>query len=297
MTWRCEEHTLVGIDGRRARVTALRCRRWSCPYCAKRLKARTVRRAMAGFIPGQRVRMLTLTAAATDTVERSYDEQARRWKVFREQLRRDFAAMRFEYFKVIERQQRGHAHLHILFRGDFIPQRWLSAAAAKAGFGPVVDIRQVGKQAARYVSKYLAKEMGTTPEQQGYPPLPRWHRRASWSSAWAPAFQASWQQWLNQHELARFRWYIANARPTRTAYRLAQLDYELLEVDIGDQRIDADGALLVGRDPVCWRSTDAAHRPCWLCDTDHPARRRRHAPEWDKIPPAPPPVLELWPAQ
>lgn len=55
MNWRCQDHTLVGVDGRRARITALRCRRWSCPFCAKRLHARMVRRAMAGFISGQRV--------------------------------------------------------------------------------------------------------------------------------------------------------------------------------------------------------------------------------------------------
>jgi hypothetical protein len=295
MNWRCQDHSLVGVDGRRVRVTALRCRRWSCPFCAKRLHARMVRRAMAGFISGQRVRMMTLTAPASDTVERSYDQQSVRWKRFRERLRRAFPGIRLEYFKVIERQRRGHAHLHVLFRGGFIPQRWLSAAAAKAGFGPIADVREVGKQAARYVSKYLAKEMGDTPELLGLPPLPSWHRRASWSRAWAPAFQHSWQSWLVQQAMATFRWYIASSNPVRTAQQLAQLDYELVALDVGEAAAGDSSPWLAGAG-VRWRAAGANHRPCWLCETDHPARHRRHAPDWEAIPPAPPLVLELWPA-
>lgn len=293
MTWRCEDHSIVGIDGRRARVTALRCRRWTCEFCAPRLRRRMVARALAGFIHGQRVRMFTLTAPASDTVERSYDELARRWNRFREQLRRDFPGMRFEYFKVTERQARGHAHLHVLCRGGFIPQRWLSASAAKAGFGFVADIRQVGKKAAKYVGKYLAKEMGTRGEALGFPPLPRWHRRASWSRNWAPAFQASWQRWMQTQQLLGFSWWISNSPPAPTAYRLGALGYDLVEIDVGHQQELHD---LLDRADVCWRSASATHRPCWLCERKHPARRWRHTPEWEPIPSAPPLVLTLWAA-
>lgn len=133
MNWRCQDTTLVGVSGRRARVTALRCRRWSCEWCAKRLRAKMVAHAHAGFIRGQRVRMFTLTAPGNEGVEQSYDQLARRWKRFRESLRRRFPGARFEYFRVTERQGRGHAHLHVLSRGPFIPQRWLSEAAGHAG--------------------------------------------------------------------------------------------------------------------------------------------------------------------
>lgn len=295
MNWKCEDHSLVGVDGRRVRVTALRCRRWSCEFCAPRLRRRMVARALAGFVPGQRVRMFTLTSPASDTVEQSYDQLALRWKRLREHLRRDFPRLRFEYFKVIERQQRGHAHLHVLSRGGFIPQAWLATAAAKAGFGWVADIREVGRQVAKYVAKYLGKEMGAAAQTLRYPALPRWHRRASWSRAWAPAFQTNWLRWMADQQLLDVSWQIANGTPARTAYRLASLGYEVLALDAGHQQ-DALPGQLVGLDRVRWRSAGANHRPCWLCDTGHPASRRRHVPDWEPIPPAPPLMLVLWPA-
>jgi hypothetical protein len=117
----CQNQSLVGVRGSSARLSALRCRCWNCGWCAPRLRRRLIALAMAGYREGT-VRMLTLTSPAGDTVERSYAELRHRWKVFRERLRRDFPGIRFEYFAVTERQQRGAAHLHVLIAAATCPR-------------------------------------------------------------------------------------------------------------------------------------------------------------------------------
>lgn len=280
MTWRCEEDSLIGISGRKARVSALRCRRWSCPHCAVRLRRKMVALALAGFQSGERVRLMTLTSPGDEDSERSYQLLRPRWKRLRETLRRRFPGLRLEYFAVIERQRRGHAHLHVLFRGPYIPQRWLSSAAQKAGFGPIVDVRQVGKAAGRYVAKYLGKEMGATPEALGFPPLPKWHRRATWTHRWAPEFARKRRQWQVEQGLLAYIWYIASGMPMRVASRLQAIGYELEAVDYGDIP-RADQAWERHRQsPLLVRRAGSQRTACWLCDSGDPAARRSHHTDW-----------------
>ena len=295
MSWPCQDNSLVGVSGRRARVSAMRCRRWSCAYCAKRLRRKTVRLAYAGFTVGERVRMLTLTSPAGEDPQRSYDELRKRWKRLRESLRRRFPGLRLEYFAVIERQQRGVAHLHVLTRGGYIPQAWLSQAAACAGFGPVVDIRNVGRAAGRYVAKYLGKEMGDVPERLGFPPLPPWHRRATWSRGWAPVFMQQLAMWRARLRQAGYAWYIANGRPVLVAYRLQTLGYELDEIDYGDRPLRDQAWELRRQEPLLARTAGNSHRGCWLCESHDPAARRPHQADWTGLPAAPTPQYELWP--
>lgn len=263
-------------------------------YCAPRLKAKMTARALAGYIDGEAVRMITLTSPGDESAAASYENLSRRWKVFLLALRRAHPRMRFEYFKVTERQLRGHAHLHILYRGGFIWKGWVKQAAVSAGFGRVRDIKLVGKQAARYVAKYLTKEM-LAPNQPGVAPLPKWHRRASWSRGWAPDFSAQRVEWLAQQELGRYHWHVATGRPVLVAMRLQLLGYELDAVDYGDQAPSAQAWELDRQEPLRWRSTSEVHQPCWLCTSDDPARRRQHGAAWVAISPAPPVDYQLWP--
>lgn len=295
MTYPCQENSLVGTDGRHARVSAMRCRRWKCEYCAPRLKARLVARALAGFLEGQPVRMITLTSPGDESAAASNENLTRRWKRFLLALRRAHPRMGFEYFKVTERQLRGHAHLHILYRGGFIWKGWIRQAAVEAGFGPVRDIRLVGRAAARYVAKYLAKET-VAPQGPGIEPLPRWHRRASWSRGWAPGFNAAREEWLGEQNLARYHWHLANGRPVLVAMRLQLLGYELDAIDYGDLPPRDQAWELERQEPLRWRQASDTHEPCWLCGSDDPARRRPHGPPMAPLTAAPPPEYELWPA-
>lgn len=262
-------------------------------------------RAMAGFHHGERVRMFTLTSPGDESAEESYHQLAARWKRFHLALQRRYPAMQFEYFKVVERQLRGHAHLHVLSRGPYIHWRWLREAARNAGFGRIADVRQVGSRAAHYVSKYLAKDMGGTRDRLGLSPLPRWHRRATWSKGWAPNFNAKRAEWLSQLGVSSYTWYLANARPVLVAMRLQRQGYELEPVDYGDVRPRAQAWELDRQEPLRWKSAGDIHQPCAVCTihADEPTdefwqgvSRRPHGPHWGPIKPAPPPVYELWPA-
>jgi hypothetical protein len=237
---------------------------------------------MAGYREGP-VRMLTLTSPAGDTVERSYAELRPRWKVFRERLRRTFPGIRLEYFAVTERQQRGAAHLHVLFRGGYLPQVWLSRAAAASGFGPIADVRKVGREAARYVAKYLAKEMADQPELLGLPALPKWHRRATWSRGWAPHW-LSRAAWRAKQQLETFRWYLADGMPLYVALHLRRRGYVLVDVDYGDRPPDEQAWELGRQAPFGWRPLPGDHRNCWLCQQHEPAARRPHHQGWQAPP-------------
>jgi len=72
----------------------------------------------------------------------------------------------FEYVRFFEvGSKNGMYHFHLGQRGDFVPQRLLSARAAANGLGKVVDIRAChGAGPGWYMSKYIAKGLETIPE-------------------------------------------------------------------------------------------------------------------------------------
>jgi len=65
------------------------------------------------------------------------------------------------FIGVLEFQQNGAAHLHILL-ADYIPQKWLSIAWQQVGGGRYVDIRFVDvHRVSAYLSSYLAGDKVT----------------------------------------------------------------------------------------------------------------------------------------
>lgn len=126
------------------------CKKWTCSTCGPA----KVHQLTALAVAARPERFVTLSRVAPD-LKITYRRLQTLSKALR---RRDYT---WEYLAVPERHQNGFWHLHILQRGDFIPQRVLSERAESAGMGRVVHIRKVseGDQAARYLSKYLAKSM------------------------------------------------------------------------------------------------------------------------------------------
>jgi len=62
------------------------------------------------------------------------------------------------FIAILEFQESGFAHFHILF-GIFIPQAWLSEAWQAVGGGEIVDIRYVEiRRVAAYVTTYLTSK-------------------------------------------------------------------------------------------------------------------------------------------
>lgn len=149
--------TIVKQKAGKLTVLRLRCKSWGCPDCAKIRRRKLVAEAMEG----KPTRFITLTVNPNwfDSPEDRAARLVKAWRL----IRRRYLALRpshvLEFFAVFELTKKGEPHLHIVARGTFIPQKWLSAQMAKEMGAPVVDVRAVkgSKEVAKYVSKYISK--------------------------------------------------------------------------------------------------------------------------------------------
>ena len=126
-----------------------------------RKQKRAYHRALSGlevaYSLNEHVRFVTLTSSldSPEDVHASFSKLVKR-------IRRSFGC--FEYFAVREQTSSGLVHIHLLYRGSYIPQSWLSGAWAEIHRAPVVWIREVDlkrdskKKIAGYLVKYLGKD-------------------------------------------------------------------------------------------------------------------------------------------
>ena len=126
-----------------------------------RKQKRAYHRALSGLevahSMNEHVRFITLTSSpeSPENIHRSFSRLVKR-------IRRTFG--HFEYFAVKEATVSGLIHIHLLYRGPYIPQDWLSDTWAEIHGAPVVWIREVNlkrdskKKIASYLVKYLAKD-------------------------------------------------------------------------------------------------------------------------------------------
>lgn len=212
---KCGYLSLVGVAGQQAGVYPLRCKRWGCTTCGPRKARATLARTRAGMRLGT-VRFFTLTSPSGEEHAASYAAFSARWKQFHMRLARRFG--KIEYLGVVEPQKRGAAHIHVVYRGPYIPQPWLSQAAQASGFGRIADIRRSNPRLMSYLAKYLTKELSD-------PRLapPKYFRRARWSAGWCvwePRTRAV--PWTD--------WWIADAVPLHAAISAARRGYQVTEV-------------------------------------------------------------------
>ncbi len=87
-----------------------------------------------------------------------------------------------DYIRCPEFTKSGLRHEHVLFRGSYIEQRYLSFLWAKIHHSPVVDIRAVGpkRRMAGYMAGYMAK-------------APAGRYAYSWGWVWK-GFATSWKK-------------------------------------------------------------------------------------------------------
>ncbi len=238
---KCGAMSLVGIEGARCGVYPMRCGKWSCPVCGPRKVRKTLARTRAGMSLGT-CRFFTLTSPGTEDGDTSYANFPERWKRFRMRIERRFG--RIEYLAVVERQKRGAAHVHVVYRGPYIPQQWLSRVAAECGFGRIADIRRSNPQLLRYLAKYLTKELS---DPTAAPP--RYFRRVRWSRGWCV--------WEKRGRTVPYGdWWILDAPPAVAAMAAARRGFKVEEVV-------ADG-LRVRFNPhwaVRWMRDLAGYRP------------------------------------
>jgi hypothetical protein len=101
---------------------------------------RAFQRLMSGLTIGksrrERLRFMTLMSSP-ESMGRSLNADFRALKM---RVYRKFH-FKMKYWKI--RTNEGNGVLHIVFRGKYVPQRWLSEAWAEIHKSPVVDIRSL----------------------------------------------------------------------------------------------------------------------------------------------------------
>lgn len=135
------------------------CNSWNCPECAKRKRIILGNRVKNGF-EEKRVRFATFTTAGKKSLSKHLRTLKESWNRLRLTLSREYGLKTF--FWVLEfGHERGRPHLHVLL-DVYVPQRRLSILAQRAGFGSIVDIREVKEGGGfGYVYKYLEKDCGS----------------------------------------------------------------------------------------------------------------------------------------
>ena len=130
------------------------------PFWSKK-RRRFFQRAMSGigmaFANGEEVRFLTLTSSP-----RSPEDIRRSWRTMVKRIRRKIG--RFDYIAVKEFTKAGRPHIHALYRGKYLPQRWISDTWQKIHKANIVYIEKVygdRRRVSNYLGKYLSKELSS----------------------------------------------------------------------------------------------------------------------------------------
>lgn len=154
---RCCVKTVLQRRENSTAVAGVRCKRWECPDCGPRKRRAVARKAASGH--PQRLITPTVNTQAFDTPEDAARALRRAWTTLMQEIRRRWPGVDHQYMCVFEVTKAGWPHLHVLYRGTYLPQKWLSEKMGLYIQSPIVDIRKVKgkKQAINYVSKYLSK--------------------------------------------------------------------------------------------------------------------------------------------
>lgn len=130
-------------------VKDFNCGSWSCQRCSPGIAYRWA----LTVVKAAPQRMITLTNIPSDRQEATLA-----YSTLVQDIRRQ--GWSFDYARFLEAGKKtGMLHWHLAQIGDFLPQRWLSAHARKAGLGEVADIRACTNEGpAFYVAKYITKD-------------------------------------------------------------------------------------------------------------------------------------------
>lgn len=149
-------------------VLLVRCKRRRCPACGPSYWLPLTKAKLLSGLPradGVAAVGVTLTAPGDPLDIDEWNQRSGAcWNRLRLALRRRYPSA--EFYRVIEFQQRGAIHLHVIVRGvKFIPHGMLKGLAVAAGFGPVCWLTPYHQRGAivRYLSKYLLKDTDLVP--------------------------------------------------------------------------------------------------------------------------------------
>jgi hypothetical protein len=150
---------------------------------------RAFQRLMSGLTVGksrrERLRFMTLTSSP-ESVGRNLNADLRALKM---RIYRKFH-FQMKYWKI--RTNEGNGVLRIIFRGKYVPQKWLSEQWAEIHKSPIVDICSLyeTKRGLRGIAFYL---IGNYLTKQSF-------ERMSWGHSWVfPAFVSCWKRLIEKY--------------------------------------------------------------------------------------------------
>jgi len=159
---------------------------------------------MAKCAAGNPVRFITLTInpRVGTSPEARLKILSHAWRTIVKRAKRRFRSRPLSYLAIVEQTKRGEPHLHILYRGPFLPHRWLSNAMDQLAQSPIVDIRRIRNQreVIRYVAKYVTKAPAHFSGSKRYWSSQDWEPRFIASINADDAAQGDWEVW--KHALA-----------------------------------------------------------------------------------------------
>lgn len=149
--------TIIKQVGSKVTVFRGSCRSWSCRECAPLRRKQLIREALDG--KPNRFITLTVNPHWFNSPEERAAKLAKAWRLTVAAYRHRWPNRTIEYLAVFEATKLGEPHLHIVSRGDFMAQKWLSGQMRKRMGAPIVDIRAIKKASdvAKYVTKYISK--------------------------------------------------------------------------------------------------------------------------------------------
>jgi len=150
---------------------------------------RAFQRLMSGLTVGksrrERLRFMTLTSSPESKGRNlNADFRALKMRIFRK------FHFKMKYWKI--RTNEGNGVLHIVFRGKYIPQKWLSEQWANIHKSPIVDIRSLceTRKGLTGIVFYL---VGNYLSKQSF-------ERMSWGYSWVfPAFVGCWKHLIEKY--------------------------------------------------------------------------------------------------
>lgn len=153
---------LFNEDTDEVKIMPSRCQKWSCPDCADYKRVMLEHRARRGH-PERHIVLTLRDKENADPIRRA------KW------MRKQFAALvqkirrhgwTFQYMAVLEFTDNMTPHLHILQRGRYISQRYLSEMWSDLTGSYIVYVKQINSEtaAAKELTKYVTKTAGYTNE-------------------------------------------------------------------------------------------------------------------------------------
>lgn len=154
---------------------------------------RAFQRLMSGLTVGksrrERLRFMTLTSSIESKGRNlNADFRALKMRILRK------LHFKMKYWKI--RTNEGNGVLHIVFRGKYIPQKWLSEQWTDIHKSPIVDIRSL-HETRKGLTGIVFYLVGNYLSKQSF-------ERMSWGYSWVfPAFVRSWKRLIETYGFKR----------------------------------------------------------------------------------------------